>query len=109
MKGFRRDAFPAEAMRKDGFEHGAEIAALIAYSGQHIHELAVSTSRAKQGASEDAPHPEALKLAFLRRRLPPDRPAEVSRTSVTPGTGGRPPVRAARRKRRAELSRSARV
>ena len=64
MKGFRRDAFPAEAMRKDGFEHGAEIAALIAYSGQRIHELAVEYQPRQQGASKMRHIPEALKLAF---------------------------------------------
>lgn len=64
MKGFRRDAFPASAMIKDGFEHGAEMAALIAYSGHRIHEIAVEYQPRQRGASKMRHLPEALKLAF---------------------------------------------
>jgi len=64
MKGFRRDAFPVGRLSKDGFEHGAEIAALIAFSGHHIHEIAVDYQPRQKGASKMRHIPEALKLAF---------------------------------------------
>ena len=34
MKGLRKDVLDLSVLQKDGFEHGAEIAALIAMSGQ---------------------------------------------------------------------------
>lgn len=73
MKGFRRDAFPARAMIKDGFEHGAEIAALIAYSGHRIHEIPVEYHPRRQGTSKMRHIPEALKLGFwvLAYRIAP--------------------------------------
>jgi len=64
MKGFRRDAFPVGQLTKDGFEHGAEIAALIAFSGHRIHEIAVEYQPRQRGASKMRHIPEALKLAF---------------------------------------------
>jgi glycosyltransferase involved in cell wall biosynthesis len=64
MKGFRRDAFPVTALVKDGFEHGAEIAALISFSGRRIHEIPVDYVPRQKGASKMRHVPEALKLAF---------------------------------------------
>jgi glycosyltransferase involved in cell wall biosynthesis len=73
MKGFRRDAFPVHALSKGGFEHGAEIAALIAYSGHRIHEIPVEYRPRRQGASKMRHIPEALKLGFwvLAYRIAP--------------------------------------
>lgn len=64
MKGFQRGAVPLHLLRKDGFEHGAELAALIALSGRRIHEIAVDYRPRRQGASKMRHAPEALKLAF---------------------------------------------
>ena len=64
MKGFRRDAFPVAALARDGFEHGAEIAALISFSGRRIHEIPVAYTPRRKGASKMRHVPEALKLAF---------------------------------------------
>jgi hypothetical protein len=77
MKGFRRDAFPTRALTRDGFEHGAELAALIAFCGHRIHEIPVQYHPRRQGASKMRHIPEALKLGFYvvayrlvgRRRL----------------------------------------
>jgi glycosyltransferase involved in cell wall biosynthesis len=65
MKGFRRDAFPIDALRRDGFDHAAEIAALIALSGQRIHEIAVEYHPRQKGVSKMRHVPEALKLCWL--------------------------------------------
>jgi len=64
MKGFRREAVPIGTLKKPGFEHGAEIAALIAFSGHRIYEIPVKYEPRKRGASKMRHVPEALKLAF---------------------------------------------
>lgn len=62
MKGFRRAALPMRELQKDGFEHGAEIAALIALRGHRIWDLAVEYTPRQQGASKMRHLPESLKL-----------------------------------------------
>lgn len=64
MKGFRRGAFPLAALTRNGFEHAAEIATVIAFAGQHIHEIPVEYAPRQRGASKMRHVPEALKLAF---------------------------------------------
>lgn len=66
MKGLRRSALPLAALRRDGFEHGAEIAALIAFSGHRIAEIGVEYTPRQRGASKMRHIPETLKLlAYL--------------------------------------------
>ncbi len=62
MKGLRRSALPITSLRKNGFEHGAEIAAMIAAAGQRIHEVPVDYRPRQQGASKMRHVPEAVKL-----------------------------------------------
>jgi glycosyltransferase involved in cell wall biosynthesis len=66
MKGQRRRALPLAALRRDGFEHGAEIAALIAFSGHRIAEIGVEYTPRQRGASKMRHIPETAKLvAYL--------------------------------------------
>lgn len=62
MKGLRRSALPLEQLRQNGFEHGAEIAALIAFSGHQIDEIAVDYAPRRRGRSKMRHIREALKL-----------------------------------------------
>jgi glycosyltransferase involved in cell wall biosynthesis len=66
MKGLRRSALPLAALRRDGFEHGAEIAALIAFSGHRIAEIGIDYTPRQRGASKMRHIPETAKLlAYL--------------------------------------------
>jgi glycosyltransferase involved in cell wall biosynthesis len=66
MKGLRRSALPLASLRRDGFEHGAEIAALIAFSGHRIAEIGVEYTPRQRGASKMRHIPETAKLlAYL--------------------------------------------
>jgi glycosyltransferase involved in cell wall biosynthesis len=62
MKGFRRTALPMHQLRKGGFEHGAEIAALIALCGHRIWDLPVEYRPREHGVSKMRHLPESLKL-----------------------------------------------
>lgn len=62
MKGFRRSALPMHELQKGGFEHGAEIAAMIALRGHRIWDLPVEYTPRQQGASKMRHLPESLKL-----------------------------------------------
>jgi glycosyltransferase involved in cell wall biosynthesis len=64
MKGFRRDAFPLAALTRNGFEHAAEIATVIAFAGQRIHEIPVEYAPRQRGVSKMRHVPEVLKLGF---------------------------------------------
>jgi glycosyltransferase involved in cell wall biosynthesis len=84
MKGFRRAALPVHELQKGGFEHGAEIAALIWLRGHRIWDLPVDYTPRQQGVSKMRHLPESLKLlgyvvaywvrcVVLRRPLNPSR------------------------------------
>jgi glycosyltransferase involved in cell wall biosynthesis len=62
MKGLRRGAVPLERLRQNGFEHGAEIAALIALCGQRIEEITVEYSPRQHGRSKMRHLREAAKV-----------------------------------------------
>lgn len=62
MKGLRRAAVPLQRLRRSGFEHAAEMAALIALSGHTIREIAVEYTPRQRGASKMRHVPETLKL-----------------------------------------------
>ena len=64
MKGLRRGALDLQALRRDGFEHGAEIGALIASSGLTIDEIAVAYTPRQRGRSKMRHVPETAKLLF---------------------------------------------
>jgi len=63
MKGIRRSAVPLHRLRRDGFEHGVELAALIALCGERIHEIPVEYHPRRSGHSKMRHVPETLKLA----------------------------------------------
>jgi glycosyltransferase involved in cell wall biosynthesis len=66
MKGVRRGAVPLERLRRDGFEHGAEIAALIALAGCAIGEIAIEYTPRRHGRSKMRHLREAAKvLSYL--------------------------------------------
>jgi glycosyltransferase involved in cell wall biosynthesis len=71
MKAVRRGAVPLERLRQNGWEHGAEIAALIALSGHRIAEVAVDYAPRQRGRSKMRHLREALKVLYflLRYRL----------------------------------------
>lgn len=52
MKGVRRAAVPLHRLRQNGWEHGAEIAALIALSGHRIEEIQVDYTPRQRGRSK---------------------------------------------------------
>lgn len=64
MKGFRRDAVPLQLLRRNGFEHAVEFAALSALSGHRIHEIPVDYRPRQIGTSKMRHVPETLKLGF---------------------------------------------
>jgi glycosyltransferase involved in cell wall biosynthesis len=64
MRGVRREALPFWALRKDGFEHGAEMGAMIALAGEKIGEVAVEYTPRSRGSSKMRHIPEALKVVF---------------------------------------------
>ena len=66
MKGLRRAAVPLARLRQNGWVHGAEIAALIAFAGHRIEEIAVAYTPRQRGRSKLRPVREALKvIAYL--------------------------------------------
>lgn len=65
LKGLRRDAVPLAALRRNGFEHAVEIAALIAVAGHRIHDVAVPYSPRQQGRSKMRHVRETAKLVGL--------------------------------------------
>jgi glycosyltransferase involved in cell wall biosynthesis len=62
LKGLRRDAVPLARLRQRGWQHGAEIAALVALSGHRIEEIAVEYTPRQRGRSKLRPVREALKV-----------------------------------------------
>lgn len=64
MKGLRRSALDLSGMRRAGFEHCVEIAALIAHSGLCIDEIAVEYRARRHGRSKMRHVRETLKLLF---------------------------------------------
>lgn len=62
MKALRRNAVPLSRLRQNGFEHGAEIAVLIAFSGHQIDEIAVEYMPRQRGRSKMRHVREALKV-----------------------------------------------
>jgi len=76
MKGLRRSMLPLARLRRNGFEHGVELAALIARSGHRIQEVPVAYRPRVRGRSKMRHLPEALKLVsylLLYRVREPDR------------------------------------
>lgn len=71
MKAVRRSAVPLERLQQNGWEHGAEIAALIALSGHRIGEIAVEYTPRQAGRSKMRHLREAVKVIYflLRYRL----------------------------------------
>lgn len=71
MKGLRRAAVPLRHLRRTGFEHAAELSALIALSGHRIAEIGVAYAPRQRGRSKMRHLPEALKLiaALIRYRI----------------------------------------
>jgi len=75
MKALRRDAFDLSTLRRPGFEHVIELAALIAGSGIEIHDIPVVYTPRRRGRSKMRHVPEALKFVaftvwyWLRSRL----------------------------------------
>jgi glycosyltransferase involved in cell wall biosynthesis len=71
LKGLRRGAVPLERLRRNGFEHGAEIAALIATAGHRIAEIAVPYTPRRRGRSKMRHLRVALTVValFVRYRL----------------------------------------
>ena len=64
MKGLRRSSLPLSHLRRDGFEHGVELAALIAMAGRRIEEIPVDYHPRRKGRSKMRHIPEGLKLTF---------------------------------------------
>jgi glycosyltransferase involved in cell wall biosynthesis len=96
MKGLRREALPFSTLRKQGFEHGAELGAMISLAGEKIHEVPVQYTPRARGRSKMRHLPDGLKMTFyiflywvrcmiLGRPLNPDVEASASRT---PGKSG---------------------
>ncbi len=64
MKAFRRDQLAIETLRKDGFEHGPELGALIYLSGHRIREIPVEYTPRRRGRSKMRHIPEFAKFVF---------------------------------------------
>jgi glycosyltransferase involved in cell wall biosynthesis len=62
MKGLRRDAIDYRALRRTGFEHCTELAALLAVAGHRIAEIPVDYTPRRRGRSKMRHLPEAVKL-----------------------------------------------
>jgi hypothetical protein len=62
MKGLRRSALPFDQLRRDGFEHTVELAALITLAGHRIHEVGVEYRPRERGRSKMRHVPEGMKL-----------------------------------------------
>jgi glycosyltransferase involved in cell wall biosynthesis len=80
MKGFRRGVLDFRVLRRTGFEHCVELAALLAVAGHQIAEIPIEYTPRNRGRSKMRHVPETLKLAAcivgyrlgrgaLRRRL----------------------------------------
>jgi glycosyltransferase involved in cell wall biosynthesis len=91
MKGLRREALPFSDLRKGGFEHGAELGAMISLAGEKIREIPVEYTPRTRGRSKMRYLPDGLKMTFyiflywarcmvLRRPLNPEVEAGASRT-----------------------------
>jgi len=65
MKGFRREALPFSTLRKQGFEHGAELGAMISLAGEKIQEVAVEYSPRSHGKSKMRHLPDGLKMTYF--------------------------------------------
>ncbi len=81
MKGLRRSVLPLGELRRSGFEHCVELAALITLARQRIHEVPVAYRPRQRGRSKMRHLPETAKLLahlvrywvrciVLRRPLP---------------------------------------
>lgn len=62
FKGMRRSAVPLARLRQRGWQHGTELAALIAFSGHRIAEIPVDYAPRQHGASKLRPIREALRV-----------------------------------------------
>jgi glycosyltransferase involved in cell wall biosynthesis len=62
MKGLRRSALPLGDLRRDGFEHGVELGALITLAGRRIHDIPVDYHPRRSGRSKMRHIPETVKL-----------------------------------------------
>lgn len=62
MKGMRRTALPLDRLRRNGFEHCVELAALITLSGLRIAEIPITYTPRQRGRSKMRHVPETLKL-----------------------------------------------
>jgi glycosyltransferase involved in cell wall biosynthesis len=62
LKGFRRQALPLEALRRNGFDHAVELAVLIALAGHRIHDVAVPYIPRQHGRSKMRHVPETANL-----------------------------------------------
>lgn len=74
MKGLRRSMLPLSMLRRTGFEHAVELAALVARSGHRIHDVPIAYRPRTRGRSKMRHVPEAVKLAsylFLYWLRPP--------------------------------------
>ncbi len=71
LKGLRRAALPLDRLTRSGFEHAAEIAAVIAGAGHHIEEIAVDYAPRRRGRAKMRHLREGGKLVacLLTRRL----------------------------------------
>jgi hypothetical protein len=89
MKGIRRQALPLANLERDGFEHGVELAAMIALAGRRIDDIPVEYVPRSRGASKMRHLPESFKLvahlvgywlrcAVLRRPLHPSPAAPLA-------------------------------
>jgi len=89
MKGLRREALPFFSLQKQGFEHGAELGAMISLAGVKIREVGVEYTPRSRGQSKMRHLPDGVKMTFyvvfywvkcvlLRRRLGPDAGAGES-------------------------------
>lgn len=62
MKALRREAFDLTQLRRNGFEHVVELAAVIASAGVAIHDVPVVYTPRQRGVSKMRHLPEALKF-----------------------------------------------
>jgi glycosyltransferase involved in cell wall biosynthesis len=64
MKGLRKEALPFSTLRKQGFEHGAELGAMISLAGEKIQEVAVEYTPRSRGRSKMRHLPDGFKMIF---------------------------------------------
>ena len=64
MEGLRRGALPFATLRRGGFEHGAELGAMISLAGEKIPEVAIEYTPRTHGRSKMRHLPDALKMTF---------------------------------------------